>query len=722
LQKAPEDRFRSASELLDELTRPTPADGAQRLLGWMREQARPLAASAAALLGIVALVSLAHPGRRPGAVVAGAASAAQPTVAVLPFTVRGPGLDVWREGMVDLLSMGLDGAAGIRTIDSRTLLARWHQEVGDGPGADLARALGVARRTQARYALVGSVVGAGTRIRLAADVYDAGSGRPVGQVQVDGPSDSVLALVDRLGMQTLGLILAKDSSELPVLDLSAISTSSLTALKAYLDGDEHYRRSEFPAASEAWERAVRADTTFALAYLGLADAHGWYDGAGYYANLRRANEMSRRLPERERVKAQMRLARYTQAPDALASIQEVIRKYPDAADAWYELGEVYFHERSAMMGPEATDSAFRHAADLQPSMGPYRVHLLDLAFKWQPDSARIARELTAYSRLAPTDSRTRAGWLAFALAFGDSTARDSARAVVGTLDARTAFELYALMEHPRFADVRRALYPAIASRAGEGLAADLVRLRLMNLAFMDGRLHELQRLLDDPGIPAVLRFCGPIYSSARGFPFPQSTLEHLRAEMLTDSVLPATTTLLSCAADLAARFGDWGRHAELISTARARAMRALAAGDSARASAWQRAARVAEAHGLLQRGRKAEALRVFESTLSGGPESLWYVGLLALDLGKLDEAEHAFRALWGQQDGVPARLQLARVLERKGRPVEAREAYQFVAYAWRHADPELQPQVDEARRAVARLSGAGTWRLDRNQASPGSPQ
>jgi hypothetical protein len=72
----------------------------------------------------------------------------------------------------------------------------------------------------------------------------------------------------------------------------------------------------------------------------------------------------------------------------------------------------------------------------------------------------------------------------------------------------------------------------------------------------------------------------------------------------------------------------------------------------------------------------------------------------------VDQAEHAFRAL-RQRDGTSADLQLARLLERSGRSAEALQAYQFVAYAWRNADPELRPQVEEARRAVARLSAAG---------------
>jgi hypothetical protein len=32
------------------------------------------------------------------------------------------------------------------------------------------------------------------------------------------------------------------------------------------------------------------------------------------------------------------------------------------------------------------------------------------------------------------------------------------------------------------------------------------------------------------------------------------------------------------------------------------------------------------------------------------------------------------------------------------------EDYRFTAAAWRHADPELQPYVTEARQALARLT------------------
>lgn len=707
LQKNPDDRFHAARELLEALTRGRPASAAARALGWARRHPRSLAACGVALAGVVALGALGHPVRRSATAVPAADEPARPVIAVLPFTVRGIGLDVWREGMVDLLSMGLDGAGGLRAVDSRTLLAAWHQEAGNVASADLARALAVARRTHARYAMVGSVIGAGSRMRLAADLYDTESGKTVGPVQVDGPSDSVLALADRLGMQALALVFEKDPRQVPTVNLASITTPSLIALKAYLEGDEHYRRSEFPAASEAWERAVRSDSLFALAYLGMADSYSWYDFDAFQRNTRRANALAARLPEREAAKVRMRWARYVQDPGALAMIREVIRRYPDAADAWYELGEVYFHDATAMEGPGESEAAFRKAAELQPTMAPYRVHLLELAFQWKADSAPMAHELEAYARLAPDEPRTRAAGIAFNLAYGDSSEAAAARASLAGLDPTAVFQVYEYLQHPRFADVRRSLVPVVTPLLDERLQALLTHSRLFNLGFLDGRLREALAILADPATRPVYRSCGPLYYEARGFPVPKSALAQGRAVSQLDTSL-LNGPVLRCAADYAARFGDWKEHAALLARARAMAARVLASGDTLHGRTWLAVASSTEGYGLLRRGRKKEALRAYQNCLPGdgeyGRECIGFVGLLAADLGRLDEAERAFRSLWDQRGGAWARLHLARILERRGRRAEALEAYRYVAYAWRHADPELQPMVDEARQAVQRLS------------------
>jgi tetratricopeptide (TPR) repeat protein len=178
--------------------------------------------------------------------------------------------------------------------------------------------------------------------------------------------------------------------------------------------------------------------------------------------------------------------------------------------------------------------------------------------------------------------------------------------------------------------------------------------------------------------------------------------------MQADTSLLHSAGMVRCAAELAAWFGDWREHAALVARAGAESKRQLASGDSALAHVWELAEQAAEGFGLRKHGRTEEAWRAFERVLpaDGSGDFRWYAGLLPLQLGRLDEAERGFRALWTQRDAVPARLRLARILEQKGRAAEAREAYQYVVYAWRRADPELQPMVEEARRALKRLPSA----------------
>ena len=74
-------------------------------------------------LGLIALTAWGV--RRlvsPPAVASISADASSPLIAVMPFTIRGGQLDYLRDGMVDLLSIDLDGAGGIRVVEPIALL------------------------------------------------------------------------------------------------------------------------------------------------------------------------------------------------------------------------------------------------------------------------------------------------------------------------------------------------------------------------------------------------------------------------------------------------------------------------------------------------------------------------------------------------------------------------------------------------------------------------
>src|SRR5688572_19836577 len=259
-----------------------------------------------------------------------------PGIAILPFDVNDPELERWREGLVDLLARNLDGAGGLRAIDSRTVRARWRERVEENESPDLTTSLEIARASGGRYALVGSVVSSGTNMRVLADVYDLANERSLGQEQVEGAPDSIFGLVDRLSIAVLGRILEKEAGEVPAVHLASITTTSIPALKAFLDAEALSRRSDFEAAIPAYERAVAADTTFALAGYRLAQAIGWTEGLDSqrsHAAIERAGRFAARLPDRERESLETALAFFDRKPDATTRAQALTGKYPDDPSA-----------------------------------------------------------------------------------------------------------------------------------------------------------------------------------------------------------------------------------------------------------------------------------------------------------------------------------------------------------------------------------------------------
>ncbi|MGH7534569.1 MAG: serine/threonine-protein kinase, partial [Gemmatimonadales bacterium] len=227
LAKEPADRFATASEFAAALgvaAEPPPAP-ADRPVGRRR---RVLVAGAAALVvaGAIALVVRRSP-PEPAELTA---TPPERTVAILPFRTVGPGVELWREGLVDLLSTNLDNVGTLRAIDSRTLLGQWRKRAGEESGETaLATALQVARETGAGFGVVGSVVGLGPDVRLTAKLYRVPGGEVAGEARAEGPQDSILPLVDALSLEILKRVLGAVPAR--QMRLSAVTTSSLPAVR-----------------------------------------------------------------------------------------------------------------------------------------------------------------------------------------------------------------------------------------------------------------------------------------------------------------------------------------------------------------------------------------------------------------------------------------------------------------------------------------------------------
>jgi hypothetical protein len=398
LEKKPADRWQSADDLLHTLEAIATPSG-----GMTPTSTAPYVASAAgtkrtsrlagyALVTAVALAAAAAIIFWPRA----ASGKIDPNVvAVAPFRVGGadPSLAYLREGMLDLLAAKLTGEAGLRTADPRTVLTAWQRAAGAQSG-DLSEeeAVRLAQRIGAGHLLLGSVVGNPARVVLSATLHAVPTGRTSAQATVEGPSDSLPVLVDRLAGQLLASQAGVASNR-----LASLAGTSLPALRAYLDGQADYRRGRYVEAAQRFERALELDSSFAPAGSGLSAAFAWLQTADSAARrgLRRAWSIRGRLSERDRVVAEAYGAEFgltgpTSYGEVLPGWERASAVAPDRADAQFELGDVYFHYGPALGIADAMQraaGAFGRALELDSAFAGPLGHLLEISTQ-QGDTAR----------------------------------------------------------------------------------------------------------------------------------------------------------------------------------------------------------------------------------------------------------------------------------------------------------------------------------------------
>lgn len=638
------------------------------------------------------------------------AASDRPSVAVLPFTVRGSDMEVWREGLVDLLSINLDGPT-LRAIDSRTVLARWHERAAGGGEPDLALALDVARATGARHTVVGTAVATGSQVRVAANVLDLPGGELLSQVQVDGAIDSMIAVVDRLSIELLRYLLREGAAE-PRTDLASVTTGSIEALKAYLSGEQLYRRGRYGAADEAYQRAVAADSAFALAYYRLGLTRGWTEAAGTElaaGPLARADSLAN-LPQRERGFVRAALAMANSDESHIDSARALAARYPDDPEAWYLLGELYYHVGARRyIGWAETEEAFLRAEELDPRWAPHYVHLVDLAFRYHGDSAMVAERMAHYRDLAPASHWNRLFDLVFDLTFADSTAQAAALAELESEDPWDLGIVAGRLTHPGAWPVEERVRNLMRARllpdAQHGPLAYLFNGNVMNRGWLGAALAYL----DDPSADVTLGTCELLVLEVNLRSLPTDVLDSELARDEIEGLLrlvgdPGDVIgLLACGALYAHYRGRDEDHRELRDRLAELGVEA-AAEDTALARAVGEILLLIDGLGLWLAGDTEaayEALVDFPRSSDVNVAELWY-GQMLLELDRPAEAIPYFVS--GRSDPV-SHLYLGKAYETLGRYREARAAYRYFLTWWSEADPELMPLVDEARQGLTRIAG-----------------
>ena len=641
------------------------------------------------------------------------AETAAPGIAILPFQVGGAGVEDLHEGMIDLLSVNLDGAGGLRAIDSRTVLARWQEALQDDPHPDLAGQLAIARQTEATYAFIGRVIGVGPDLRMSVEVYDAWTEERLGNAEVAGSRDSLLPLVDRLTVEVLRTALKSSGEDLPRIDLADALTASIPALKAYLDGEAHFRRSEWEAAIEDYDRAIAADSTFALALYRFNQSVQWAwlpSGESERRALRLMERYSGDLPPRETLLLRAQSAAHREDPSQLRALEDAARQYPDDPEIWFMLGYSY----AVLTAPQHLTAneiqrPLRKAIELDPGFTPAYIPLMIMAFFFDADSIEAKRLTSQFSRYAGQSKEAAVLPIVFDLAFSRP---DAAFPVIDTLDLDLTWELYALLYPSTLFPVRLRLLERLDAHPEFSMRTTI--LKGLELTAM-GRLEELLELTSQPGFHASIRAIHLYYAYAGGMPVPESRLEEALAIPTTDT---STNDFLRGA--LAADRGRWTEHAAAIEALKVRARELFAQPDSSGGRFFLAAAQGLEGYGLSRKGQPSKGLVQMREAVpraagfshrnrAGARQinsllQLW-VGSLLIDLDRPEEAIPFLRALRYDNELVllpPGLYKLGMAYEAAGERDSANAAYQEFARIWRFADPVLQDRVTMALRRGGR--------------------
>jgi serine/threonine-protein kinase len=636
-------------------------------------------------------------------------------VAIAPFDVLGPAdLALWREGLVDVLSRSLDGAGPLRTVSPTLVVRRW-----DGR-ADAASARALGNTTGARLVVYGQLLASGTdSVRLTATVLDAANGNSLGDTELRDASARIDRLADSLTVSVLRIL--SRTRAIGVVRGTPLGSKSLAALKAFLQGEQFLRRSDWDSALAYHQRAIALDSGFTLAWSHAGMAAGWQhsptEDSTSRVYLLMAGSLNHGLPPRESllVQAESIAAVALSGPAQLgarwgnygrrlnAILEEAVRRYPNDPELWYLLGDARFHV-GALAGqpPRAALDAFDQAIALDSAFTPSYVHAVGLALMLDgPAAARrygesflAAGAMGTYARstrslLDLLDARTRdaaigqladstphlavAVWISLNRWLDSSeTVPQMLRAVAGAEKKRDKQTNISVLAYPLALAARGHLREAAAT--GTTLPQVIAQLALLGGIPADSAARLAKAWVGLAGQGAL--FAAPMLAAnhdTAGLGVLVHRLDSIRQKPLPPQAPPIVRDVLGYLAAASRAY---------LTLARGDSGAALRAFDALPDSNCFGSCPIDElVHGqlLAARGRAADAARLLERPQVGFSILLPTDVLRALELGRLHE--------------------------RLGNRDRAIAGYSFVLQAWRNADAELKPYVDEARAGIARLGG-----------------
>ena len=272
-------------------------------------------------------------------------------VAVMFFENRSGGseLDWLREGLGDMVITDLSRSTKLIVLNRQQLhllLDRIGHKQGDR--IQLEEALEIARRSRAEAIVLGSFVQLGEKVRIDAQLHDAGNGQLLAVESMNADSiEQILTQVDLLSLKLAGHLGAAQNEQKRT-GLADVMTDSLEAYRYYSLALERAQAYHTLQAISLWEKAIALDPQFAMAYARIGYTHALIrvnevDKSKPY--LEKAFQLSHRLTEKDKLHI---LAWYAFVNEgrgsAIRAFRALIARYPQEVEAYLRLGYLLRYE------------------------------------------------------------------------------------------------------------------------------------------------------------------------------------------------------------------------------------------------------------------------------------------------------------------------------------------------------------------------------------------
>jgi serine/threonine protein kinase/tetratricopeptide (TPR) repeat protein len=389
LAKNPADRYQSAAELRDDLydlkTSSRESGGSDRRTTDPRKSRSQIRWLGIAAVIVVAAALVIFYGLQRES---GTASAAELSLAIVDFRDLAANPDPVTTAMLtELLNTALVEACPVRVKSPEYIrdVRRRLYGSADSP-SEQGQELEIARKAEATYVLTGRIGLVDNERIVTWRLVNVGSGESIGAGRVE--SGKLSAMVDDIITDVLPEVSEASGISQPVsqVPVERITTTSPTAYEHYVMGTLKYGQFQLEDAWEQFEAAVALDSSFALAYLGLARL--CFGGRPLKLDITLAREYADtawRHKDRLGVKDRLLLKAFQHGLDyevilEMETLREILDRWPDDKETirviiikcfwwWYEDEAAEISEKGQALYPD--DPTIATATEAHLMMGRY---------------------------------------------------------------------------------------------------------------------------------------------------------------------------------------------------------------------------------------------------------------------------------------------------------------------------------------------------------------